>query len=107
MATPIKDRPVSATMLPENKVNYSVALLRRDEQERTHITRELKLVKHEYGIRDFTVLEVGCGLAQNLEIFRADNHVFGIDGLRSAVADARSRGLHVIQGDLETPLELE
>jgi len=88
------------------QVNYSVDLLRRDEQERSHITNELRLIKGEYGIKSCTVLEVGCGLGQNLEVFRSDNNVLGIEGLASAVGEACSRGLTVVQGDLESELDM-
>ncbi len=88
------------------QVNYSVDLLRRDEQERSHITNELTLIKREYGIKNCTVLEVGCGLGQNLEVFRSDNNVLGIEGLASAVGEACSRGLNVVQGDLESQLDM-
>src|SRR5712664_396978 len=87
-------------------VNYSVDLLRRDEQERSHILRELLLVKKEYGIANSMVLELGCGLGQNLEVFRSANNVLGIEGLVSAVGDACSRGLTVVQGYLESQLDM-
>jgi SAM-dependent methyltransferase len=89
-----------------SQINYSVDLLRRDEAERSHITDELSLIKEEYGINSCTLLEVGCGLAQNLEIFRASNSVIGIEGLPSAVNEACSRGLAVIEGDLQSPLAI-
>jgi SAM-dependent methyltransferase len=88
------------------QINYSVDLLRRDEAERNHITEELSLIKEEFGINGCTLLEVGCGLGQNLEIFRASNNVLGIEGLPSAVGEACSRGLAVIKGDLQSPLAL-
>jgi SAM-dependent methyltransferase len=88
------------------QINYSVDLLRRDEAERNHITEELSLIKEEFGINGCTLLEVGCGLGQNLEIFRASNNVLGIEGLPSAVSEACSRGLAVIKGDLQSPLAL-
>jgi 2-polyprenyl-3-methyl-5-hydroxy-6-metoxy-1,4-benzoquinol methylase len=88
------------------QINYSVDLLRRDEAERRHITDELRLIREEYGINGCTLLEVGCGLGQNLEIFRTSNKVLGIEGLASAVSEACSRGLAVIKGDLQSPLDI-
>jgi SAM-dependent methyltransferase len=78
-----------------------VARLQRDQHERGHIRRELTFVKEKYGITGCTVLEVGCGLGHNMEIFNGDNRVLGIEGLPDAVAQARMRGLDVRQGDLE------
>ncbi len=89
------------------EINYSVDLLRRDENERSHIRKELVLIQAEYDIKNCKVLELGCGLGQNLSLFRHDNAVVGIEGLSSAVAQARSRGLTVFQGDLEGKLDLE
>lgn len=95
--------PVGLHLAP---INYSVDLLRRDEAERSHITDELSRIKEEYGINGCTLLEVGCGLGQNLEIFRSSNDVLGIEGLPSAVSEACSRGLAVIEGDLQSPLAI-
>src|SRR5256885_14362500 len=75
-----------------------------DDAERAHIRRELSGIKGQYGIKGRTVLEVGCGLGSNLEIFQPDNKVVGIEGLEDAVAVARSRGLEVHQGDLESEM---
>jgi SAM-dependent methyltransferase len=94
--------------IPEvNAINYSVALLKRDEQERNHILRQLAFIKDKYSIKKCVLLEVGCGLGHNLELFRNDNTVFGIDGLDSAVAEARGRGLAVSRGDLESRLDID
>src|ERR1700747_1926260 len=88
-------------------VNYSVDLLHRDEKERLHIARELVAIKQQYGISNCNLIDVGCGLGQNLQIFDDDNKTLGIEGLTSAVLEARARGLTVLQGDLELPLEVE
>ena len=89
-----------------DQINYSVVLLHRDEAERTHITSELKLIREQYGISGCTVLELGCGLGQNLEIFQRTNNVLGIEGLASAVKEARTRGLDVVEGDLQSRLDV-
>jgi SAM-dependent methyltransferase len=95
--------PVTAS---ETEINYSVARLQRDQHERGHIRRELTLIKEKYSINDYTVLEVGCGLGHNLEIFKRDNRVLGVEGLPDAVAQARVGGLDVRQGDLEAGIDL-
>jgi len=88
------------------EINYSVDLLRRDDDERSHIRRELELIKAKYQIKNCKVLDLGCGLGQNLELFRYDNTVVGIEGLASAVAVARSRGLTVFEQNLESNLDV-
>jgi SAM-dependent methyltransferase len=89
------------------QVNYSLDLLLRDVQDRGHIRSQLALIKAEYAIRDCSVLELGCGLGANLELFKEDNTVCGIDGLASAVVEARSRSLPVVEGNLESKLDIE
>jgi SAM-dependent methyltransferase len=89
------------------QVNYSLDLLLRDEQDRSHIRSQLALIKAEYAIRDCSVMELGCGFGANLELFKQDNAVSGIEGLASAVVEAQSRNLRVVQGDLESKLEIE
>jgi SAM-dependent methyltransferase len=96
----------AAVAVSDRTINYSLHLLERDEHERAHIRRELSTIKRQWQIANCTVLEVGCGLAANLEIFRADNTVVGVEGLGDAVAQARLRGLDVRQGDLATELNL-
>jgi SAM-dependent methyltransferase len=88
------------------RINYSVDLLSRDEQERGHIRRELSAIKQEYEISKCIVLELGCGMGANLDIFREDNEVRGIEGLPDAVAQAQLRGLSVTQGNLENSLNV-
>ncbi len=89
------------------EVNYSVDLLRRDEEDRAHITRELLLIKGEYQITNRRVGELGCGMGKNLQLFQPDNKVFGVEGLAPAVEQARSRGLDVRLADLQSPLDIE
>jgi SAM-dependent methyltransferase len=99
----------SAESLPttsESEINYSVARLQRDQHERGHIRRELIFIKEKYNITDCVVLEVGCGLGHNLEIFKRDNRVLGVEGLPDAVTQARVGGLDVRQGDLEAGIDL-
>lgn len=88
------------------EVNYSVPRLRADEEERGHITGELLRIKKEYGIKGCTVVELGCGLGGNIELFREDNEVLGVEGLAGAASDCRDRGLTVFQCDLESRLDL-
>jgi len=93
--------------LESENINYSIDLLQRDENDRTHIVTELIDIKREYSIQDCTVLEVGCGFGNNLKVFDRDNITIGVEGLPSAVAEARARGSNVQKGNLEDPLELE
>jgi SAM-dependent methyltransferase len=88
-------------------INYSVDRLRQDEKDRLHIATELRIIKQQYEIRNCTVIDVGCGVGQNLQIFKHDNRTLGIEGLTSAALQAESRGLTVLRGDLELPLEVE
>jgi methionine biosynthesis protein MetW len=92
----------SKPSIQHSEINYSVERLHKDDAERAHIRRELSVIKGQYGIKNCTVLEVGCGLGSNLEVFQPDNKVVGIEGLGDAVAVARSRGLEAHQGDLES-----
>jgi SAM-dependent methyltransferase len=103
----VRSRLAEATVSgPRREINYSLALLDRDQHERTHIRHELARIKDTYGISNCTVLEAGCGLGHNLELFAPDNTLVGIDGLPEAVAQARMRGLDVREGNLEAELPL-
>jgi SAM-dependent methyltransferase len=94
-------------VVPGREINYSLELLERDSHERAHIRRELALIKEQHGIVNLMVLEVGCGLGQNLEVFKNDNRAIGIEGLPDAVAQARAQGLDVSEGDLEAELAIK
>jgi SAM-dependent methyltransferase len=85
-------------------INYSTELLYRDERDRGHILTELLQIKESYRIENCRVIELGCGLGQNMQLFQADNETHGVEGLTAAVLEARSRGLNVSQGNLELPL---
>lgn len=89
-----------------DSINYSLNLLRRDRVERSHIIVELAAIKRDYKITSKTLLELGCGLGHNLEIFKEDNSVKGIEGLANVVSEARALGLDVVVGNLEHPLNL-
>ncbi|XZF64818.1 MAG: class I SAM-dependent methyltransferase [Gloeotrichia echinulata DVL01] len=88
----------------DNNVNYTLELLQRDKLARTHIINELLMLKEKFKIQQSNILELGCGLGQNLCIFQEDNCVKGIEGLPDVVSMATSLGLDVVQGDLEYPL---
>lgn len=88
------------------EINYSQELLRRDVEIRTHIIRELLAVKRQYCIEGMSVLELGCGLGQNLGVFRENNSVIGIEGLEDVVRVARLEGLDVNWGDLQREILL-
>ena len=103
--SPTKDLLVESNVsIPDRAINYSIALLERDTADRGHIREELSRLKSAYEIRNCTIIETGSGLGDNLEIFRKDNHVMGIEGLPDAVAQARIRGLDVREGDLTSAL---
>jgi methionine biosynthesis protein MetW len=85
-------------------INYSLELLKRDKNSRNHIINELILLKDKYNIIDCKILELGCGLGQNLEIFKEDNIVKGVEGLSDVVHAAKSLGLDVVQANLEDKL---
>jgi hypothetical protein len=63
-------------------VDYDIDLLERDARDRLHVLEELLELKRRYHISGRRILEVGCGLGQNLRLFRHDNSVIGLDGLR-------------------------
>lgn len=105
--SPTKDLLVESNLsMPDRAINYSIALLERDTADRVHIREELSRLKSDYKVRNRTILETGSGLGDNLEIFRKDNRVMGIEGLPDAVAQARIRGLDVREGDLTAALEI-
>jgi methionine biosynthesis protein MetW len=85
-------------------INYTIELLERDKNDRTHIINELIFIKDKFHIQKCNILELGCGLGQNLSIFQEDNLVKGIEGLADVVSIANSLGLDVTQADLERPL---
>jgi methionine biosynthesis protein MetW len=85
-------------------INYSLELLERDKNSRNHIINELILLKNKYNIIDCKVLDLGCGLGQNIEIFKEDNIVKGVEGLPDVVHAAKSLDLDVIQANLEDKL---
>ena len=90
----------------DTKVNYSVERLEFDEGDRSHILEQLRLLKARHGISGKRVVEFGCGFGHNLELFRSDNSVSGLEGLSDAVTRARENGLAVDLCDLNGPTPL-
>jgi SAM-dependent methyltransferase len=90
-----------------NEINYNAELLRRDKIVRTDISALLHRIKANYEVSGKHIIELGCGLGQNMEVFVPDNFVSGIDGVCDAVDAAKAAGLNVILADLEKPLPLE
>jgi SAM-dependent methyltransferase len=88
-------------------VNYTAELLQRDKIERKHIIELLKRIKDEYSISGNKITELGCGLGQNLEVFKDDNYIIGVEGVQDAVDLAQHLDINVILGDLNEPLMLE
>ncbi len=86
-----------------SKVNYSLERLEFDEGDRAHITEQLLQIKDKYAISGKNVIEFGCGFGHNLELFREDNKVSGLEGLQEAVDKAKENGLDVAYCDLNGP----
>jgi 2-polyprenyl-3-methyl-5-hydroxy-6-metoxy-1,4-benzoquinol methylase len=82
-------------------INYNISLLKRDKNKRSHIIQLLEEFKSEYKISNSSILELGCGLGQNLEVFRADNRIMGVEGIYEVVEEAQKLGLNVVQQNLE------
>lgn len=93
-------------MKKNTDINYSIDLLRRDKEGRKHIIEELLFLKKKYNITNCSILELGSGLGQNLEVFRKDNSVKGVEGLLAAVKEARYMGLDVIHADLDRKIDI-
>lgn len=85
-------------------INYSLELLQKNKASRNHIYNELLLLKNKYCIEKCNVIELGCGLGENLSLFKEDNIVKGVEGLADAVNTARLQGLEIIQANLEYPI---
>jgi 2-polyprenyl-3-methyl-5-hydroxy-6-metoxy-1,4-benzoquinol methylase len=85
-------------------INYNLELLQRDKLGRSHIINELLILKKKFYIHQCNILELGCGLGQNLSLFKEDNIVKGVEGLADAVNTARLLGLEIIQANLESPI---
>ncbi len=88
-------------------VNYSIELLARDKIGRSHVINELSKIKEQYSVVGQKVVELGCGLGQNLEVFAETNDVVGIEGLQDVVREANKAGLCVLHSDLEKPLSIQ
>lgn len=88
------------------EINYSAELLHRDKTMRMGIVELLQQIKEDYGVSGRNIVELGCGLGHNLEIFSSDNSVYGIEGVPDAVNIAHAAGLNVKLGDLEKTLML-
>ena len=82
-------------------INFSLEYLEQADDHRSHVTRTLRQIKNQFNINDNKVIEIGCGLARNLEHFRATNEVCGVDGLVGAVNDVCARGIEAEFADLE------
>ncbi len=88
-------------------INYSAQLLEREYETREPIRVALRSLKEKYGIDKKTVAEFGSGLGYNLEIFRPQNEVIGIEGLCAAAEAATARGIATITADLSAAVPLE
>jgi SAM-dependent methyltransferase len=85
-------------------IDYDIDFLERDARDRIHVLEELLDLKRRYHISSRRMLEVGCGLGQNLRLFRHDNSVIGLDGLPAAMARLGGDGISAIQAQLDDGL---
>jgi SAM-dependent methyltransferase len=89
------------------EINYSSELLEHEFDTREPIRIALRLLQDTYGVIGQTIAEFGSGLGYNLEIFRPQNKVIGIEGLGVAAEAARARGIPTITADLSGSVPLE
>lgn len=87
-------------------IDYRADWLRAEAGARSHVTGVLDQLRRQHGIAGQDVVELGCGIGTNLQLFLADNRVRGVEGLPEAVLEARQRGIDTLQADLEDPLAL-
>jgi 2-polyprenyl-3-methyl-5-hydroxy-6-metoxy-1,4-benzoquinol methylase len=86
-------------------INYSVERLQQDKESRSHILRQLSILKEKYNIHNRKIIELGCGTGTNLELFNRDNVVVGVEGLPDAVNFVNDQlRIPAIQANLEEPL---
>jgi SAM-dependent methyltransferase len=88
------------------EINYSQELLKDEFDSRAHIRTALRALKDTYGINEQAVAELGSGLGYNLEIFRPQNRVIGVEGLVTAAEAATARGVSTITADLSAAVPL-
>jgi SAM-dependent methyltransferase len=89
------------------EINYSSELLESEFAEREPIRTTLQFLKETYGVDQQAVTEFGSGLGYNLDLFRQQNKVVGIEGLATAAAAATERGVPTITADLSAAVPLE
>lgn len=87
-------------------INYSTELLQREYEQRRPVREALELLVGKYRVREASIVELGSGLGFNLEIFRGDNRVLGIEGLESAAAAASQRGIPTIVANIDREIPL-
>jgi SAM-dependent methyltransferase len=85
-------------------INYSHNRLVNDVNERKHILDLLKLIKKSYSISNYIVAEFGCGMGQNLEVFKIDNNVLGFEGLEEVADLVNKKGIETKVVNLEEKL---
>lgn len=90
-----------------NDINYNYDLSERDSLERNHISLELTKIKENRNITNANVLELGCGLGNNLKVFKDDNNVLGIEGVPDIVEKAQNRKVNIVLGDIEHEINVE
>ena len=91
-------------------INYSSEKLSSEFSSRSHVRDTLEKIKLKYQLKNKKIIELGCGLGENLKIFSMDNEVLGVEGLEDAVSLADQQGIRVLQANLDEdsiPLENE
>jgi len=84
-------------------INYSTEKLASEFTGRSHVRMALEEIKEQFDLCKKVIIELGCGLGNNLEIFSQDNDVIGYEGLEDATVAANQRGIRVLQANLDEP----
>jgi SAM-dependent methyltransferase len=85
-------------------VNYTLDQLRKEQPNRSHISRTICDLITEFDIKNKLVVELGSGIGQNLASFLSDNEVLGVEGLESAVQASLAAKIPAIQANLENSI---
>lgn len=89
-----------------NPINYRTEWLIAEAAGRRHVLSVLEQIRSSFGIEGRDVLELGCGIGTNLQVFAPTNRIRGVEGLESAAREAERRGIPTLRADLEQSLPL-
>ncbi len=90
----------------DRPIAYRADWLLAEAGARSHVTDVLARLRRDRGIAGRDIVELGCGIGTNLQVFLPGNRVHGVEGLADAVREARARGIDTLQADLEEPVAL-